>query len=362
MAGQDDDAEKSHEPTHQKLDDARKKGEVARSADLITAGSYGGVLLAALAFGQASVEHAGTALMTLIDQPAGFADLFFSDGASAPLGGLLGALALGTGAWFVIPALAALAAAFAHQAVIFAPDKIVPKLSRIDPVQNARNKYGWTGLFEFAKSFAKLFFFSMLLGAFLTFRLSDMAGALHGEPMIVGALMGALLVEFMLVVVIISLLIGAVDFIWQRYDHLRRNRMSHREVREEHKQHEGDPHVKQERRQRGAQLAEEQSVSDVATADVVLVNPTHFAVALKWSREPGTAPTCVAKGQDHLAQTIRRVAIENGVPIRNDPPTARALFATTAIGKEIDPEYYRPVAAAIRFAETMRRKAGKPGR
>ena len=95
----------------------------------------------------------------------------------------------------------------------------------------------------------------------------------------------------------------------------------------------------------------------VPQADVVIVNPTHYAVALSWSRLPGSAPVCVAKGVDHVARAIRETAVAAGVPVRHDPPTARSLYATTDIGEEITPDHYRAVAAAIRFAEAMRRKA-----
>ena len=137
--------------------------------------------------------------------------------------------------------------------------------------------------------------------------------------------------------------------------------MSHQELREEHKQHEGDPHMKQERRQRAQKIALDQMMAEVPKADVVIVNPTHFAVALKWYREPGSAPVCVAKGVDHMALAIREAAAQAGVPVRHDPPTARALHATTEIGQEIIPEHYRAVAAAIRFAEIMRRRARSYG-
>ncbi len=100
-----------------------------------------------------------------------------------------------------------------------------------------------------------------------------------------------------------------------------------------------------------------QMMKDVPTADVVIVNPTHYAVALKWSKLPGAAPVCVAKGVDEIAAAIRRTAIEAGVPIHSDPPTARALHATIDIGQEIHEEHYRAVAAAIRFAERMRLRA-----
>ncbi len=184
-----------------------------------------------------------------------------------------------------------------------------------------------------------------------------MAGAIHGDPKIVGALMTRVIIDFMFVVLLIALGVGAIDYLWQHHDHLRKNRMSHKEIRDEHKQQEGDPYLKQERRQRGSQIASQQMMADVPEADVIIVNPSHYAVALKWSRAPGSAPICVAKGVDHIARTIRECAMENGVPIHRDPPTARAIHASTEIGQEIDPDQYRSVAAAIRFAEMMRRKA-----
>jgi flagellar biosynthetic protein FlhB len=357
MADKDDDSEKTHDPTQHKLDEARKKGDIARSADLTTAAAYGGFLLAGLTVGTQSIQQFSSTLMVLLDQPNKLADLIFKGGAATPVGGLMGAVAFSLMAWFLIPAVMALLAVLAQQSFVVAPDKLIPKASRINPLENAKNKYGPSGLFEFAKSFVKLLVYSIVLGVFLTYRLSDMAGALHGDPRIVGALMLQMIVEFMFVVLLVALAIGAVDFIWQKFDHLRKNRMSFQEIKDEHKQQEGDPHMKQQRRQRGAQIASEQMMKDVPGADVIIVNPTHYAVALKWSRLPGAAPVCVAKGVDHVAHAIRDLAFEHGVPVRHDPPTARALYATTGIGDEIDPAHYRAVAAAIRFSEAMRRRA-----
>jgi flagellar biosynthetic protein FlhB len=361
MAGQDDEADKSHEPTQHKLDEARKKGEIARSADVTTAAAYGGILLAAVAAGSGSIDVMGSALMVLLDQSSALSRQVFLGPAMPSLHQLGLAFAAGLSAWFLIPAACALLAVFAQRSFVVAPEKLRLKWSRVNPIQNAKNKYGASGLFEFAKSFLKLTLYSLLLGLFLMYRLSDMAGALHAEPQIVGALMARMLVEFMAIVLLIAMPIGALDYMWHYFEHLRRNRMSHREVREEHKQHEGDPHMKQERRQRATKIAMDQMIAKVPEADVVVVNPTHYAVALKWSRLPGAAPECVAKGVDHIAHAIREAACEAQVPIRHDPPTARALYATTEIGQEIDPEHYRAVAAAIRFAETMRRKAGAAG-
>jgi flagellar biosynthetic protein FlhB len=143
---------------------------------------------------------------------------------------------------------------------------------------------------------------------------------------------------------------------WQRAQHLRRNRMSRQEMVDENKDQEGDPHVKMQRRQRGQEIATNRMLQDVAKADVVVVNPTHYAVALRWNRKGRGAPICVAKGFDEVAARIREKAALAGVPLHSDPATARAIHASVQIGQPILPDHYRAVAAAIRFAEAMRKR------
>jgi len=161
---------------------------------------------------------------------------------------------------------------------------------------------------------------------------------------------------------VIFSIIGLIDLLWQRYDHARKLRMSFQDMKDEHKSSEGDPHTKAQRRQRGQEIATNRMMLDVPKADVVIVNPTHYAVALKWDRRPGRAPECVAKGTDDIAARIREMAAEHGVPIHSDPPTARALFGSVEIGDEIEPKHYRAVAAAINFAEKIREKAKRENR
>jgi flagellar biosynthetic protein FlhB len=133
--------------------------------------------------------------------------------------------------------------------------------------------------------------------------------------------------------------------------------MSRKEMLDEFKANEGDPHLKSARRQRAQEVATNRMLTDVAKADVVVVNPTHYAVALRWDRTKRGAPICVAKGVDEIARRIRERAAEHGIPIHRDPPTARAMHASVEIGQEIRPEHYRAVAAAIRFADSMRKRA-----
>jgi Flagellar biosynthesis pathway, component FlhB len=164
-------------------------------------------------------------------------------------------------------------------------------------------------------------------------------------------------VSLLTMIVVIAGAIAELDWLWQVFDHQRKLRMSYEELKKDSKETEGDPYLRQARRRRAEELATNRMLLDVPKSDVVIVNPEHYAVALKWSRAKGAAPKVVAKGVDAVAQSIRVRAMEAGVPIHRDPPTARALHATVEIGHEIDEEHYRAVAAAIRYAEDVRRRA-----
>ncbi|MEM8690483.1 MAG: flagellar type III secretion system protein FlhB [Pseudomonadota bacterium] len=354
----EDAADKSFEATPQKLEKAREKGEIARSTDLQTAAAYAGFTLALLVMGAFSLKAFGSSMMTLLDQTHVFAPLVFDGGApAAVMGGLFWDTGVSTLPFFAGPALAVVLVIFAQRGFVFAPSKLEPKLSRISLIQNAKQKFGRNGWFEFAKSFIKLLVYSVFLGLFLNARLPEMVSAIMTEPRSVVVLLGQLCIAFLFVVVLVAAVIGGIDAVWQHQEHLRKNRMSRKEVTDETKDAEGDPYMKNERRNRARAIAAAQMMADVPGADVIVVNPTHYAVALKWDRQPGTAPICVAKGVNEIALRIREVAQEADVPIRSDPPTARALHGILEIGDEIHTEHYEAVAAAIRFADQMRERA-----
>jgi len=352
--GGEDEGEKPYEPSAKRLEDARRKGEVPRSVDLMTAASYGGVLLGAVAFGGASLEALGTVLMVMLDRADRMAPLLLADGGAALAGGVIGQVSWVILPWFVVPAALVIVSVLAQQGFTVTGSKLAPKLNRIGLISNAKQKFGRNGLFEFAKSFVKLLVFSGVLALFLVGQIEVMAASALLEPRQAILLLGRMGLQFMAVVLVVSFAIGAVDMIWQRAEHHRKNRMSHKDLTDEAKQSEGDPHMKQQRRQRGYDIATNRMMVDVPTADVVVVNPTHYAVALRWARTPGSAPVCVAKGVDEVALRIRETAAAAGVPIHRDAPTARALHGTVEIGAEIRPDHYEAVAAAIRFADRMR--------
>ncbi len=354
----EEESDKHFEPTQRKLDEARRKGDVARSSDLSTAAAYGGFLLVAVFFGGSSLSQLGSLLSWIVGHTDLLAQSVFSGTASSSLGGVVQSIFVAVLPWFLVPALFVVGSIVTQRSLVVTPSKLVPKLSRISPVSNAIQKFGRRGLFEFSKSFLKLFVYAAILLYILQTRLNEIVQTIAVEPSQTLLLLFELFIAVMLAVFMIACILGAIDFMWQKQDHIRKNRMSHKDMRDELKESEGDPHIKQERRRRAIELSGNRMMQDVPTADVVIVNPTHYAVALKWSRNPGEAPVCVAKGRDAVAQRIRDLAEENSVLVHRDPPTARALYSTTEIGHEISHQHYRAVAVAIRFAEQMRRKRG----
>jgi flagellar biosynthetic protein FlhB len=357
MAEQNDESEKEFDPTPKRLEDMRKKGEIPRSTDMTTFAAYGGFLLGGLLFGGGALAALAQVLAGSLEAAAA-SQTWWLNGQSGPVWSafFLRIFAL-LAPLFGLPAGIVLLALFAQQSVLFAPSRLAPKLSRISPLAGLKQKLSAAALVEFLKSSAKLAIYSIVLVIFLSRRFGDISASAFVPGRLIAREFATLGLDLLLMACLVAGAIGIADLFWQRTDFLRRNRMTRKEVMDEHKDAEGDPHTKQRRRQKGVSIALNKMLAEVPKADVVIVNPTHFAVALKWDRQAGTAPVCVAKGVDEVAHRIREMAMENGVPVRSDPPTARALYAEVEIGEEIRADHYRAVAAAIRFAEALRKKA-----
>ncbi|AUH33765.1 flagellar type III secretion system protein FlhB [Paracoccus tegillarcae] len=352
MSGDQDQGEKQFEPTEQRLQRAREQGDVPRSTELNVAAMYAG---AWLAFGIGAV-FAVKSWLGMATRIMG------SDG--WPIGSVFAmATTLGQFASFAITLLAAVPMVFiivallAQRGLTFATKKLAPDIKRINPIKNAGQKFGSSGLVTFGISVGKAAL--VCVGGVYLFRslfgLLENAAMAGGTAWVAG--LGVILQRAFLLAIAVSAAFAVLDIAWKRFDHLRKNRMTRKEMQDEHKDSEGDPHMKAARRQRAVDIAMSQMLQDVETADVIIVNPTHYAVALKWHRGSGRAPICVAKGIDEVAARIRERASAHGVPIWSDPPSARAIHATVKLGEEIVQDHFAPVAAAIRFAEKMREKA-----
>lgn len=340
-----DEQEKSFDPTPKRLEDARKRGEFPRSQEIGTALAYLGILLLSASFLPRLLGDLGKLFSGFLIEPNWPAQSSFFEILTliAPI--------------FLILIVVALVGQVAQRAFVFVPTKLEPKLSRISLLSNAKQKFGPDGLFEFGKSGLKLLLLGTVISVLFLSQSLELPSLVRMSSKQSLLYLNDLTIKFLIVVVIVSALIACADYFWQLQSHLRKNRMSRQEIMDEQKDSEGDPAMKGRRRQKAVDIALNSMLKDAEDADVIIVNPTHFAVALKWDQSSGRAPICLAKGVDEIAAQIRRVAQEQGVPVRSDPPTARALYATVSLGEEVPPEHYRAVAAAIRFAENIRKKA-----
>ncbi len=350
------DAEKSFEPSQKRLDDARKRGDVPTSADLSTAAVYGALALGFIWLGPATVNQLAGAAAGMLEKSDQLSRNWLRAG-GAPTLGALASFGLPIFALLILPLLAGVAATLVQRGLTFSPDRITPKWSRISPIAALGQKFGADGLFEFVKSLFKLLVVCALVARFVPRYGDQVLQSLHYSADQTSVFIAKILSEILFLAFLVTLVFGAVEYGWHWLQHRRRNRMTRQEIVEEQKESEGDPQTKWQRQQKGREIAMAQMLQDVAKADVVLVNPTHYAVALKWRRGDRSAPICVAKGVDDVASRIRAKAAEAAVPVHRDPPTARAIYATVAIGQPIRPEQYKSVAAAIRFAEAMRKRA-----
>ncbi len=353
MSEENDD--KQFDPSESKLRKARQEGDVPRSTELHSALMYLGFWFAII-FGVtwAVPDWVGMAARLIGGEP-------WPDAAGRSVTdlarGVASYAAMATIAAVVIMAAPIILGMIAQGSIVFTPKKLLPDLKRIDPVKNAGQKFGKSGLITFAISLGKAVLVGvggwLLYGSLLSWLVT--ADAMADQQWVLG--LEVILRRFVLLALAIGAVFACIDLIWKRLEYLKRHRMSRREMEDEHKESEGDPHLKAARRQKGIDIVLATMLADVEKADVVIVNPTHYAVALEWKRGSGMAPVCLAKGVDEVARRIRERANENQVPIWSDPPCARAIHATVEIGEEIRAEHFAPVAAAIRFAEAMRKKA-----
>jgi flagellar biosynthetic protein FlhB len=352
MAEDRSGAERSEQPTERRLREARDRGQVARSreleATLVLLAASLSLLVMAPTLGQlaAGVMRGGLApdVAALADEGSMFAAL-----RRASLTGLWVALAVG-----VPPALAAVLASVGVGGVVLSGKALVPAFSRLDPFAGLRRMFGVRGLVEVGKALAKVAAIGSV-AVLLLLRFVPRLAALGGQDVQAGAAEGAWLVVLCLVALSATLgLVALVDVPYQIFSHRRGLRMTREEVREELKETEGRPEVRSRLRQIAQERARRRMMQEVPRADVVIVNPTHFAVALRYEAGRARAPRVVAKGRELVAARIRSIAEEHRVPLYENPPLARALYLATEVGDEIPGGLYTAVAKVLAWVYRLR--------
>jgi flagellar biosynthetic protein FlhB len=347
MAEEQDRSQKTEEPTQRRLDEARRKGQVASSREVNHAFMLAVAALAVAAIGPGAASGVGEALLPFIAAPhaipAGAGEL-------APLlAALLGDLGIALLALALAFVGAALAGGLIQNGPVLSATPLAPKLERISPVAGAKRLFSARSLLEFAKGLVKICLVSV---AAILLILPSAPAVLESAQLEAGPLLGMLgdlSFRLLLGVAALTAVIGVIDVGYQRYEHRRQLRMSRRELQEEFRHTEGDPLIKARLKGLRAERARRRMMAEVPKATVVITNPTHVAVALRYESATMAAPQLVAKGSGPVAERIREVARTHGVPLLENPPLARALHASVELGAEIPPEHYRAVAEVIGY-------------
>ncbi|MDP3658212.1 MAG: flagellar biosynthesis protein FlhB [Brevundimonas sp.] len=357
MAEAADPESKTEEATPRKLADARKKGDVAKSPDVASVLSLTGAALVVLMSGGWFATSMAEQLLPFIAAP------------HTMLGGLQAGAGVEIGAravWAVAPFLGVVMLAtilggvggnLAQSGLIFTAQKLKPDWSKVSPLKGFKRIFGPDGLVQFIKTLLKLAAVGVICWLVLRPHLRELENMTAMPPALILPMARDLAIAMMLSTIVFLGFTAGADYLWQKYRFAERMKMSKEELKEDYKQSEGDPHVKAKLKQIRAQRGRQRMMQNVPKATVIVTNPTHYSVALRYDPGEGDpAPVCVAKGVDALALRIREVGREHNVPIIENVPLARALYAAVEVDETIPREHFEAAAQVIGFVMQKRKK------
>lgn len=349
MSGETDKEQQTEAPTQKKLDDARKKGQVASSPE-----TKHGAIFASAMFAIGLLGFSAAQMKVLFVSILGGAndfDVGNSSGARSVVWHLFGQLLYAIGPVFGLFIMAAIVGGLLQGRPTISWSRVAPKFSKLNPGSNLKRILGPA---EFMKTIAK-FSVVMIAAIFVLYpSMYALEKALILSPAELVELAKTLLWQLLLTITVIVCIIALADNVYQRVSFFRRMRMSQQQVKDEYKDNEGDPHLKSRMRAIQRDRSRTRMLAEVVTATVVVTNPTHYAVALRYDHGKGNAPTVVARGVDEMAARIREAAKANGVPLYAKPALARALFAGVKLGQEVPEEHFVAVAEIISYVMKLK--------
>ena len=350
MSGDVDPDDKTEEPTQKRLHDAMERGEVAFSREAPLFASLGAILVALIFVIPGHAETLLSALVGVIGDPAGWRIERGEDVLA-----LAGPVVIAS-ARFLLPTVILLTAAGVLASVAqgtprIAPQRVMPDASRISPRNGLRRMFGPRGWTEFLKSLIKLTAVVAVATTMLAGQKAVLLTAMDKDPGMLPREVLDLCVKAIAAVLVATLTVAAADLAWSRILWRRDHRMSKQELKEELRQAEGDRMVKARLRSLRLDRSRKRMLSAVPRATMVVVNPTHYAVAMRYVRAEGGAPMVIAKGADFIALKIRSIAEEHEIPVVEDRPLARSLYAAVDVDRPIPAEFYRAVAEIVHLIQ-----------
>lgn len=354
MSEEQDQSQKTEEASQKKLDDAREKGKSAESKEL---GHLAGLVTIGLVFAT-YIMYMATNVKGMLIPFFDFSELLFEKegvrfNAITPiLSSILVFLILILVTFMVTALLVNIVQRGFHPNV----DNIVPKLERVSLLKGIKRLFSAKTAIEFIKNILKLSLTGSITMWIIYPILKKLPGIVSYEIQNIPEYLLEQVVIVVAVVASVHALITIIDYIYQRFSFLKQQRMSKQDLKDEYKQAEGDPHLKGRLRQIRQERSRRRMISKVPEADVIITNPTHYAIALRYEEGEMNAPRLIAKGVDEIAEKIREVAKQNNIPLVANPPLARTLHASVDLDQEIAPEHYKAVAEIINYVMLLKEK------
>lgn len=352
MAEDEDKSSKTEEASERKLQKAREQGNVPKSRELNTFAMFMAILLALFTSLPFAMEGFLALYGTILSE-AGTARVADKSSFAAYIS-FLSQKSL----FFLMPTMLLLLVfaylgGFSQTGPIWSASPIQPKLSKISIIKGLGRMFSMRSLMEFVKSIFKMLVVGSVLYLILFANLDQILTLSDKTLMDSVRTTQLVLAEMLLAAIVIAFILGIVDYIFQRQQFMQEQRMTRREVKDEYKETEGDPHIKGRQRQIRLERARARMMKELPTADVVVTNPTHYAVALRYDKEKEAAPRVIAMGVDFLALKIRETAKEHDIPLYEDPPLARQLYAEAEVGEEIPLELFEAVAKVVAYIYSL---------
>src|SRR5665213_2772396 len=352
MADESDSSDKTEAPTQKRLDDAQERGDVVKSQEINTWFMIAGGTLVLSTFS----GSIGNGILTPLRNLIANSWMIHADGPSllALAQSLATAMLAALGVPFLMLAIAAIAGNMVQHQLVWSGESLKPKFSKISPAAGAKRIFGKQAAANFAKGLFKVIALGAVMMMILWPERHRLEAIVHFDPAAILGVTTAMTVHLMGAVVAMLAAVAIADYLFQYRTWYERQKMSLQEMKQEFKQSEGDPHIKGKIRQLRQQRMKKRMMAAVPKASVIITNPTHYAVALSYERGM-PAPICVAKGVDLIALKIREIAGEHDIPIVENVPLARALYATVEIDNEIPGEHYHAVAEIIGYVMGLKR-------
>lgn len=354
MADGQDHEDKTEDPTQRRIDDAIQKGDVAKSQEINTLFVFGGLALALMMFGASSAREVLFAMKPFLGNlhqiPSDSGGIRYA--LQSALFATLTAIALP----LVIITIFSMAGGMVQHRPLWTTEPLTPKFERLSPMSGFKRVFGKQAFVQFLKGLFKLCIVGIAVWVVIDSEKDRGDSLARMDVTQIMPSMHILALKLIGSVMAVFAFLAAGDYMYQRFSWHKKLRMTKEELKQEYKEQEGTPEIKQKRKQIAHERMKKRMMAAVPQATVVIMNPTHFAVALKYEKGMG-APVCVAKGVDSLALRIRDIARENGVSVIQNPPLARALHAKVAIDEEIPVEHYKAVAEVIGYVLRLKRRA-----